>query len=542
MPGEEPPEIAGQIRRRRVAPIALLRQCAPDDRLEVSVQRRIEFTQPRRLVVDDAARKFGKRRRIIAEGQRVGQQSEQEDAERVDIRACVDPARARQHLLGAHEGESAHEPSGIGGDCCEVQPPADGRGDAEVQQLGLAVWCDQDVGRLQVTVEDAALVGVLHRITHERRKLDAFVRCQLPCVCVIRDRRAHDQLHRDERRRGVIAGMSGIDMGDAGVLELAQQLGLHLEAPADCGCVESPPQDLHGDRAGRVLLARQVDDARRTRADDAEDREPSDACSGRELDGFGGPGAVQRRGIEEVFRIFQALEELFHLSLQDAVACTLRDEGAPAVFRRDGCEREEDFRRALGGGGCHARPSSVERIFPAQDLAQPGSRERPFRFHRRGGQIQCGGCFLDRQAGEVAQHDDLCFTAVETLQLIERAVDRQHVVRIGARCGRLPRHIHAMLFAAVFQPMTVPRTLDEDAAHRDGRGGEEVPAAVPAAPCTGIHPQVCLVHERGGLERQRVQLPPQAGASQTAQLLVDLRQELCGRTGGTVRGLLGTPR
>ena len=99
-----------------------------------------------------------------------------------------------------------------------------------------------------------------------------------------------------------------------------------------------------------------------------------------------------------------------------------------------------------------------------------------------------------------------------------------------------------MLVAAVLQPMMVPRTLHEDAAHRDGRGGEEVPAAVPAAACTGIHPQVCLVHERGGLERQRLRFPPQARASETAQLLVDLRQEVCGRTGGAVRGLPGTPR
>ena len=275
----------------------------------------------------------------------------------------LDPARTRQHLLGAHERESPHEPSGIGGDCCKVQPPTDGLGDAEVQQLGLAVRCDQDVGRLQITVEDAALVGVLHRITHQRRKLDAFVRCQLPRVSVIRDRRADDQLHRDERRRGVIAGMGRIDVGDSGVLELPQQLALHLEAPADRGGVESAPQDLHCDRAGRVLLARKVHDARRTRADDPEDREPSDACSGRELDGFDGPGAVQRRGIEEVSAVFQALEELFHLSLQDAVACTLSDEGAPAVVWRDGCEREEDFRGALGGVGCHARPSSVRESF-----------------------------------------------------------------------------------------------------------------------------------------------------------------------------------
>ena len=85
--------------------------------LEVAVQRRVDLTQPRRLVGDDAARKFGKRRRVATEGQRVCQESEQENAERVHIRARVDTARPREHLLGAHEGESPHEPSWIHGDC-----------------------------------------------------------------------------------------------------------------------------------------------------------------------------------------------------------------------------------------------------------------------------------------------------------------------------------------------------------------------------------------------------------------------------------------
>ena len=258
MPGEKPPEIAGQIRRRRVPPIALLRQCAADDRLEISVQRRVELTQPGRLVGDDAARKFGKRRRVVAEGSvwsGVGT-----EGLRAHRHRAVSTPPGRASTCSGLIKEESRQPSGIKGTVERSRRPPMVGGDTEVQQLGLAVWCNQNVGRLQVAVEDATLVGVLHRITHERRKLDAFVRCQLPCVSVIRDRRADDQLHRDEGRRGVIAGMGGIDMGDSGVLELSQRSRLDLEAPADRGGVESAPQDLHCDRAGRMLLARKVHD------------------------------------------------------------------------------------------------------------------------------------------------------------------------------------------------------------------------------------------------------------------------------------------
>jgi hypothetical protein len=56
----------------------------------------------------------------------------------------------------------------LGEDGCSVEPLAPGRlGDAEVDDLGhrLAVLLgDEDVGRLEVAVDDALLVGVLHRL------------------------------------------------------------------------------------------------------------------------------------------------------------------------------------------------------------------------------------------------------------------------------------------------------------------------------------------------------------------------------------------
>jgi hypothetical protein len=45
-------------------------------------------------------------------------------------------------------------------------------GDAEVEQFGLAVRCDQQVARLQVAVDDQVLMGELDRGAGGEKQLD----------------------------------------------------------------------------------------------------------------------------------------------------------------------------------------------------------------------------------------------------------------------------------------------------------------------------------------------------------------------------------
>ena len=72
-----------------------------------------------------------------------------------------------------------------------------------------------------------------------------------------------------------------------------------------------------------------------------------------------------------------------------------------------------------------------------------------------------------------------------------------------------------------------PRPLDEDAAHRLGGGGEEVPPTVPARDRVGIdEPQVHLVDQGGGLERLAGLLLRQPLRGELAELVVDQRQQL----------------
>jgi hypothetical protein len=67
--------------------------------------------------------------------------------------------------------------------------------------------------------------------------------------------------------------------------------------------------------------------------------------------------------------------------------------------------------------------------------------------------------------------------------------------------------------------------VDEDAAHRLGRGGEEVPARVPGLHPVNIdQPEIGLVNQRGRLKRLPGLLLGQPLRCQLPQLVVDQRQ------------------
>src|SRR5262249_57433271 len=83
----------------------------------------------------------------------------------------------------------------------------------------------------------------------------------------------------------------------------------------------------------------------------------------------------------------------------------------------------------------------------------------------------------------------------------------------------------------------LPRTIDEDAAHRLRRGGEEVPRAVPALLSTRgrlpapSEPHIRLMNQRRRLERLPRLLLSEFMSRQPAQLVIDQRQELLGGRG-----------
>ena len=81
-------------------------------------------------------------------------------------------------LLGAHVAERAEQLAGLGPAGGRAQVGVGGAGDAEVEHLGLAGLVHQDVAGLEVAVDDALVVGVLHRVADPRQQLQRVRRVE----------------------------------------------------------------------------------------------------------------------------------------------------------------------------------------------------------------------------------------------------------------------------------------------------------------------------------------------------------------------------
>ena len=118
-------------------------------------------TERRRLVADD--REQDRASGIARERPRAGQHLVEHGAEAEDVRARV--RRAPFGLFGRHVGRRAHHVAA--GRACRVELRIGEPGDAEVEQLGdrgVAAAQHHDVGRLQIAVQDAAVVRGLDRV------------------------------------------------------------------------------------------------------------------------------------------------------------------------------------------------------------------------------------------------------------------------------------------------------------------------------------------------------------------------------------------
>ena len=115
---------------------------------------------------------------------------------------------------------------------------------------------------------------------------------------------------------------------------------------------------------------------------------------------------------------------------------------------------------------------------------------------------------------------------------LQGLVQGQELLRRPAGAEGVEFRVLAPPSAAVLLAPLAAGILDQDAAHGLGGGGEEVPAAVPAPILRRAdEPEVRLVDQGGGLERLAGPLPGQPMRGQPAELVVDQRQELIGRSG-----------
>ena len=84
------------------------------------------------------------------------------------------------------------------------------------------------------------------------------------------------------------------------------------------------------------------------------------------------------------------------------------------------------------------------------------------------------------------------------------------------------------MIAATLESRSFPGMLDENAAHRLGRGDVEMGRVVEGGVARADEPEVGLVHQGGRLQRVLGALPGHLALGRPAQLVVDERQQLLG--------------
>jgi hypothetical protein len=190
---------------------------------------------------------------------------------------------------------------------------ADQLGDAEVGDLHAALRVEEEVFRLDVAVEHAALVGVLERLAdlrHHRERLggrEAAGVHRLPQVHAVH------VLHEQVREA---AGLAEVEHAhDAGVREAREQPALAQEALGEVRVRgERDGQELQRDQPVEMRLPGLEDEAHAARAEQAEDLELRKRgadrvkrrrlAAGRGVGGRGGPaeGAARAEALRGIGR------------------------------------------------------------------------------------------------------------------------------------------------------------------------------------------------------------------------------------------------
>ena len=153
---QKPVEFIRHFRGGLVAVPRPLIETFKADGLEIGRDGGVERTGARRLLFD---RFVDQHFHSAAKGQRVGQQFEQQDAERIDVAAAVGERRVASRLLGRNVRRRAENPAIRRHRDLPDRP----HGQTEVRDVRFATLVHQDVLRFEIAVDYARLVREIQR-------------------------------------------------------------------------------------------------------------------------------------------------------------------------------------------------------------------------------------------------------------------------------------------------------------------------------------------------------------------------------------------
>ncbi len=189
------------------------------------------------------------------EGEPAAEQLVQHHAQRVDIGVHADAAAPELLRRGVGGGQRPEPGSGLVlGEVDRLQL----LGDAEVEQLHHPVGADQDVGRLDVAVDDGVLVGVANCLTHGAEQPEPLGDAAVVRAAPVGERQPVHVFH-GEPRGAVGQGVGVVQPGDAGIVELGEGALLGKEALPPGGGEPGVGQDLDRRPGAEVGAVGQVD-------------------------------------------------------------------------------------------------------------------------------------------------------------------------------------------------------------------------------------------------------------------------------------------
>jgi hypothetical protein len=131
---------------------------------------------------------------------------------------------ASRGLLGRHVGRCAEHGPGLG----QLAVAFDAPGEPEVGHQRLASFVDQNIGRLQVAVQNAPLVGMVHGPGYSRHQLSSRPKVAVIFLEPFREVSSFDKLHAEKAATALFGDL--VNRHDIGVVEMGDRLGLVAKA------------------------------------------------------------------------------------------------------------------------------------------------------------------------------------------------------------------------------------------------------------------------------------------------------------------------
>jgi hypothetical protein len=142
--------------------------------------------------------------------------------------------------------------------------PVEQLGDAEVEQLDLAICCHEHVRRLEVAVHDQRAMRRFDGAANLEEQTNTSAQVEAVFARVVRDRSALDEIERDVGQ--TVVGNAAFDQSrNAGMLQLPKGQALAPELTLRIGRVQAPAQDFQSDLLAHPLdFAARMEHGRRT--------------------------------------------------------------------------------------------------------------------------------------------------------------------------------------------------------------------------------------------------------------------------------------